>query len=302
MDEKRVPADRLIAEIASRQNGVVSVWQLRRLGIGKDAIDNRVRAGRLHRLHRGVLAVGHAAVTPEGRCVAAVLACGSQSRQAVGSVLDYWGAAVSHRSAASLWGLLAWSGGDIDVVVKRKGARRKRAGIQVHRPRGLPAAAVTLRRGIPVTTPARTISDLEMALASGRPGALPAHQLRRAIRQAGVLDLPLDEADPLDRTRSDLESDLLLICRLHRLPEPEVNVRVGPFLVDFLWRDARLVVETDSYRYHRGRAAFRQDHRRDLRLRRLGHDVVRFSEQQILEEAEEVAEELAASLSRGSKA
>ncbi len=79
-------------------------------------------------------------------------------------------------------------------------------------------------------------------------------------------------------------------------------MRVGPFLVDFLWREERLVVETDAYRYHRGRVAFREDHRRVLRLRRLGYDVVRVSEQQVEEEGEEVAQLVADSLRRGRRA
>jgi very-short-patch-repair endonuclease len=80
------------------------------------------------------------------------------------------------------------------------------------------------------------------------------------------------------------------------LPQPEVNVRIGPYLVDFLWRDRRFVVETDSYLHHRGRAAFRDDHSRDLELMRLGYRVLRLSERQLEAEAERAAEVLAASL------
>jgi very-short-patch-repair endonuclease len=49
------------------------------------------------------------------------------------------------------------------------------------------------------------------------------------------------------------------------------------------------VVETDGYRYHRGRQAFREDRRRDLELRSLGFDVQRLSGEQIDEEPERVA-------------
>lgn len=99
-----------------------------------------------------------------------------------------------------------------------------------------------------------------------------------------------------DRTRSDLERDFLRLCRRHRLPAPEVNVRIGPHLVDFLWRARWLVVETDFYGFHRGRVAFQDDRGRDLDLRRLGFAVIRLSEKQVDEEPERVAEVLHAAL------
>lgn len=146
---------------------------------------------------------------------------------------------------------------------------------------------VTLRHGIPVTTPVRTIADLRRVV--------PERVLRRAIRQAEVSGLPLGPEQG-DRTRSDLEGDFLHLCRRHSLPAPEVNVRIGRDLVDFLWRDERLVVETDSYLYHRGLVAFQEDRDRDLRLKRLGYEVLRISERQLNEEPDLVAETVAAAI------
>jgi very-short-patch-repair endonuclease len=123
-----------------------------------------------------------------------------------------------------------------------------------------------------------------------------ARELRRAIRQASVIGLPIGDEDIGDRTRSDLEQAFLSICRHHRLPRPEVNVRIGPYLVDFHWRERRLVVETDSYLYHRGKAAFQDDRGRDLELMRLGYKVLRLSERQVDEEPERVGETLASVL------
>jgi very-short-patch-repair endonuclease len=156
---------------------------------------------------------------------------------------------------------------------------------------------VTLHRGIPVTTPTRTIADLRRALSAGWAGFVSDRELRKASRQAGVLGLPIGDDSGCDGTRSDLERDFLLLCRRHDLPRPVVNVRVGPYLVDFLWRDRRLIVETDSYLYHRGRAAFQDDRRRDLNLRRRGYEVIRLSELQIDQEPDRVAETLAATFS-----
>jgi len=129
-----------------------------------------------------------------------------------------------------------------------------------------------------------------------RSGAISTWELRRAIRQANVLGLPVEEKDRRDRTRSDLERDFLLLCRRHRLPRPEVNVRIGAYLADFLWREERLVVETDSYRYHRGEVAFHDDRARELELMRLGYHVLRLSEAQIDDAPKDVAEVLHAEL------
>ncbi len=228
--------------------------------------------------------------------MAAVLAVGRVAGQGGRSVLDHWGAAISHRSAAGVWELLPPASAPVDVAVPSDGGKARRAGIRIHRSVSLAPADVTLRGGIPVTTPARTVADLRAATAVRRPGALSERELRRAIRQANVRGLPIDDESGRDRTRSDLERDFLRLCRRHRLPAPEVNVRIGRYLVDFLWRERRLVVETDGYRYHRGRAAFDDDRARDLELRGLGYEVVRLSERQVNEEPGCVAETLRAAV------
>lgn len=222
--------------------------------------------------------------------MAAVLAAGGGPWGA-GKPLEHWRAAISHRSAAELWGLLGPRQGPVDVSVPGNGGKRQRSGIRLHRSLTLLPAHVTLRSRIPVTTPARTISDLRRAV--------PEWELRRATRQAEVFGLSLGDEIGSDRTRSDLEGDFLNLCRRHRLPAPEVNVSIGSDLVDFLWRDRRLIVETDSYQYHRGRIAFQDDRDRDLRLRDAGFEVVRFSEKQLDEEPGRVAEALGRALRVG---
>ena len=235
-----------------------------------DAVLTRVRAGRLHRLHRGVYAVGHSGIGREGRWMAAVLACGE-------------GAVLSHRDAAALWDLLPAADGPVHVTTPSLAGRAVRAGIRLHRSRSLGPISRTRRLGIPVTTAARTLTDL-------RP-VLPAWQWRRAVRQAEFKGLSLGSIET-DRTRSDLERDFLRLCRRHRIPAPEVNVKVGRWTVDFLWRRQRVAVETDFYDYHRGRVAFRDDRVRDLELRRHGFAVHRFSEEQVNECPAEVAADL----------
>jgi very-short-patch-repair endonuclease len=149
-----------------------------------------------------------------------------------------------------------------------------------------------------VTNPAKTIADLRRA-SVGRAPLIKPDELRRAIRQANFLGLPVDDEAESERCRSDLELDFLALCRRFGLPRPEVNVRVGPHLVDFYWRRQRLVVETDGYAAHRGRAAFEDDRGRDLDLRTRGEQVVHFAKKQLDEEPQRVAEVVGAGLRVG---
>ena len=269
MPHKVAPPDLEVARIASRQHGAITAGQLAAAGLGRSAIAARARRGRLHRLHRGVYAVGHAGPSHARAWTAAVLACGP-------------GAVLSHRAAASLWKLLEPEREPVDVSTSLRSGRARQAGIRLHRRRSLGEASKTRRLGIPVTTPARTLTDLR--------GSVPEWQWRRAVRQAEFLGLA--PGFETDRTRSDLEGDFLELARAHGLPRPEVNVRVGSLTVDFLWPERRLAVETDSYAYHRGQAAFQDDRARDLELRRHGFEVRRFSELQINAQPREVGADL----------
>jgi very-short-patch-repair endonuclease len=292
MANKCATADPAIAKIAARQHGVVSAKQLAEAGLGRSTISKRAHDGRLHRVHHGVYAVGHPITHLRGRWMAAVLACGD-------------GAVLSHRSAAALWELLRPMSGPIDVSVPTTGGRRRRDGIRLHRRPSLqqtkpiqsthlpnegaldglvPVGLVTIRHNIPVTTPARTVTDLKACVAP--------RLHRRAIRQAELAGFALGADVKTDGTRSDLERHFLALCRRAGLPAPEVNVRVGRWTVDFLWPAHKLAVETDSYRFHRGAIAFEDDRARDLDLRRRGFKVHRFTERQLEEDASGIVADL----------
>ena len=113
------------------------------------------------------------------------------------------------------------------------------------------------------------------------------------IRQAELKGHHLEGLES-DRTRSDLESLFLDLIRPHRsrIPPPAVNVKLGRWTVDFLWRSKRLVVEVDSFTYHRGSVAFHADHERDLDLRDAGYNVLRFDELHLENESERVIQDL----------
>jgi hypothetical protein len=236
MAKESANPDAVLAALARRQHGVIAFQQLLAAGLGPSSVALRVSAGRLHRLHRGVYAVGHQALTHRGRWLAAVLACGP-------------GAALSHTDAAALWLLLPPDNhpGPVHVTVPGSGGRRRRNGIVVHRSGTLTSAEITRRHSIRVTRPARTIADLAQVLGKER--------VEAAADRARVLGYYVGERREAP-SRSRLERRFLVLCRRHRLPEPEVNVWVGPDRVDFLWREERLVVETDGFETHRTRAAF----------------------------------------------
>jgi very-short-patch-repair endonuclease len=211
--------------------------------------------------------------------MAVVLACGPE-------------AVLSHTSAGELWGMLRLrrppspTGVDvaIHVTVRTEAGRRRRRGIVIHRSRTLEREHITRRLNIPVTTPSRTLTDLRRIL--------PQQQFAAALREAEYLNLPIAEALQPDHTRSELEARFLALCRRHRLPRPDVNVRVGPFTVDFLWPQLRLVVEVDGWEAHRTRSAFEADRERDAQLKLLGYEVVRFSWRQVCERPAHLASTL----------
>ena len=232
MRERLIPR---IAVLARQQHGVVSRAQLREIGLTDNGIARRIRAGTLHRLHAGVYAVGHTALGARGRWMAGVLAAGPC-------------AALSHHSAAALWELRAVHPVDVHVTVPRTGSRA-RPGLRIHRS-GTFHDEVSMRHGIPVTTPARTLLDLAATLAE--------RDLQRTLDEAAVQRLvSVSSLDALARahpghhgsaklkhalqthapgttvTRSELEERFLPLCKRHSQPTPRVNARVAGLEVDF---------------------------------------------------------------------
>jgi hypothetical protein len=259
----------------------------------------------LNTVHRGVYAVGHAPLSTEARWIAAVLACGSR-------------AALSHHSAAALWGLRPTNRSAIDVIAPGR-TGRSRQGIKAHRAGGLRAADITSVRGIPCTTVARTLLDLA--------DVVDRRALERAVNEAEVLRLfdfgaledvlgrvvgrrgapilraVLADYDPkYALTRNELERRFLSLCDGAGVPRPRVNAWVtldgGGEEVDFLWREQRLIVETDGGQVHRTRQAFERDRRRDQRLLCAGWRVVRVTWRQLTREPAQVADTIRVLLRR----
>ena len=296
---RRTHPDSVIAGLAARQHNVVARAQLVAAGLTPHEIDWRLKTGHLHALFRGVHVVGSPNVTQQGRWMAAVLAAGQ-------------GAVLSHRSAAALWGLIAVPDAPIEVIAARGSSARRRA-LVIHRSSSLSPADLTTLDGIPVTAVARTLVDLATRVSErrlreafyradgrrllDRPDLLRCLQLAGSRRGSGVLRelggemrLPLADANP------GLERGFIRFCAERGLPMPEVNAPLGDFKVDCLWLEQRLVVELDSWEFHRGRDSFEADRRRDAWLQLNGFRVVRVTHRRMTQAGDQLERELRALL------
>jgi very-short-patch-repair endonuclease len=276
------PKNRQVWELVRQQHGVISREQLRRLGFTDDAIKHRIAIGRLHRVRRGVFAVGFPDLTPNGRWMAAVLACGD-------------GALLSHSSAAALWRIGFEQRSPIELSLPSR-SHREVPELRIHRHPSLRSGDTTVEFGIPVTTPIKTLIDLSLRL--DRRG------IERAINEADKYDLvhppqlrrALDERageagvailrQILDRrtfrlTKEELERRFLPLARKAGLPVPLTGQWVNEFEVDFYWPDLGLIVETDGLRYHRTPAEQARDRLRDQAHTAAGLTQLRFTHEQV---------------------
>lgn len=276
--------DERIARIAELQRGHISREQLYAVGLTDAAIARRLASGRLIRVHPSVYAVRPALEVPLGREAAALLACGPN-------------AFLSHASAAALWGLCDAASGPVDVTVLRD-RHRKTPGIRGHRSGCLRESDVRVEQGLPATSPARTLLDraathtvkdiareLDEALVVLRllrPDEL-ADLLARSSGHHGaaILRRLLERRTHETITQSEAERLFLNLVRKAGLPEPETQVRIAGYRVDFLWRNERVVFEIDGYRFHTSRTAFDRDRRKDLALKSARYDPNRVSRDQV---------------------
>jgi hypothetical protein len=288
------PVDTKVAEVACAQHGVVAL-PASRARPRRGAIDDRLRAGRLHRVHRAVYAVGHPLLGRHGTWLAAVLAVE--------------GAVLSHRAAAALWGIRASD--VVEVTVHR--AVRPRAAIRIREAR-LPADETCTHDRIPVTTPARTLFDLA--------ALLNAHDLERAFNEAerrrltsptsldalvarypgrrgtpAIKKLLATQSVGANVTKEELEHRFVAFLDDHGIPRPRTNgdlaLHDGTWIKpDCHWPHANLIVELDGGASHHTRHAFERDRARDRKTVVSGHRVVRITWRQLHEDPTTLAAEL----------
>jgi very-short-patch-repair endonuclease len=286
--------DAAIAAIADAQHGILARWQLVALGFSAGAIRNRIANGQLRPLHRGVYAVGHTNLTPNGRRMAAVLACGDD-------------AFLSHNSAARMRGVRYASLSTFDVTVPA-GKRKRRPGIRVHETAALHPEDVTLIDGIPVATIPRTLLDLAPILSADkllntieeadRQHLFDLDAIDKAIARTptrkGVpkLQRVLNAYRPPPFTRSQLEREVHDALAQRALPYHATNQVIHGIEVDIWFPASRLAVQIDTRRYHDSPRAFEYDRRSDFDLQLQWCRVVRITGKRWREERELVLQQI----------
>jgi hypothetical protein len=288
-----------LARLAADQHGVVAARQLTALGFSESAIRRMSERGWLFRIHWGVYAVGHPRLTLHGRWMAAVLACGAD-------------AVLSHHQAAALHNLRRAPWSPIHVTAPW---RREHTGVDCHVARGMRGRPRIIVEGIPVTSVERVFLDMATMLgpqplrslleAAQRKGAFEYDRVAAAIERStghrgiGALRAALALlGDSAPATRSRLEILFLELIRAAGLPEPSVNVIAVGDVVDFHWPQFNLVVEVDSWEYHRLRRPFEEDRRRGNRMGLAHVMLLRYTDKMLREEPERVIAELRAAMAR----
>jgi predicted transcriptional regulator of viral defense system len=285
-----------LAALARRQHGVISRRQLIAGGLSLRTIARWVDSGRLGSLYRSVYVFGHSQMNLRGEWMAAVLACGDR-------------ALLSHRSAAALWALTKRSRRHLAEVTATAG--RGRPGIIVHEG-GIHKDERAVLAHIPVTSVARTLFDLaevvdERGLGrafeeADRLNLLQMKALedvcargygRRALRPIRRL---IEEAHAPVITRTDLEERFALFCREYDIVPTATNVEVLGDEVDSFWPRERVIVELDGYAFHRHRAAFETDRRKDVARQVAGYRAIRITDRRLEREPAAVASEIRALL------
>lgn len=280
-------------ELADSQYGLVAGWQLGDDESGAGAI--RVRSSQLIRVRTGVYTLGHVALSRRGMLMAGVLAAGPDGL-------------LSHQSAAELWEF-----GQPSAVIHTigKSSRLRQHGampgvppLRVHRTNFLHAEDRTTLFGIPVSSVARTFSDIagtESARdlrvqfnTATRDGKLNIKAMRRLLSRTtgkagqAKLEAILSRYHPLHRlTRSELEDLFLELCRAARLPRPRVNEWVLGMKVDIFWPEFGLIVELDSRAFHDDDRGHEEDRERTARLELAGYRVLRLTWAMVTDDRDE---------------
>ncbi len=282
MDALVSTIEQIIGRIAGRQHGIIAWAEMIAAGVSAEQIRHRVKIALLIRVYRGVYSVGHRALTTEGRYLAAVKACGDD-------------AVLCGRAAAYLLGILKAVVPPPPEVATRN--QRRIPGLKTRR---LPVDRRDIMkvRGIPCTTPARTIVDLAPAMDDDSFARL-CHEAgvkyRTTPRQVKTVMARRGRCNGANRIRrvmagetkvalSVLERAFLDVLEAEGLPLPDTNTRVGNHRVDCRWVDQGVTVELDSFRYHNSKHSWDHGYGREREARARGDEFRRFTYDDVFED------------------
>jgi hypothetical protein len=278
-----------IARLAARQHGVVTRAQLHTIGLTDRAVVHLVRSGRLRAASRRVFVVQGSPMTWRQRAFVAVADSRSHG-------------ALSHHSAAALWGLPGFPQEGLHVLVPRgKVDPRVISTARLHSTRRLPPHHLVELDGIRVTSPVRTVFDLSDVLPLGRLARVLDDAWGMRLLRADGLYETLEELRGRGRGRvawmrllveergrsyvapeSGLERTFRRLLERDGQPPMEYQVDLGGegwvARVDAVDRTARLVVQIDSDRFHSSFLDRQHDELQDVALRALGWTVIRITE------------------------
>jgi uncharacterized protein DUF559 len=254
-----------LRKLASGQEDIVAVWQLLGAGWTRAGVAHGVRKGGWRRLHQGVYALTQAPLSRRQLWIAATLTSPA-------SVL-------SHASAGACFGFRPFEGSFETITRPGTGGPKRLGGVLVCRSSTLDGD-ITSRDGIPITTAARALLDLEPQLND--------KATRKAFREA--LRLKVTTIDkvratltrhlhrpgapflgalvtryaklPYHRTRSDPEALALELLHDANIDPPQVNIKIAGEEADLVWLDRKLIIEIDGPQYHQ----FRDEDARKQRI------------------------------------
>lgn len=299
--------DGAILDVAARSAGVCTRAELRRAGIADRTIDRRAAAGLLARVGPGVYQVP-ALTTVDSPYYRAARA--------------HPRGAVSHRSAARLWGFPVPPPGEaepVEVTVPAGSSVRARVpGVLLHSARRWSAEHLAEPRpGLTATGPARTIVDLASTAITDRrlrhvvqaqvvAGAVTADELGAVLHRVGARGVAgagrvrrlvddLGGAEP--RPESELERRLagLLDRRFLRQYRPPWYDGIRG-VVDFADPESRVIVEADGRRWHTAGQAMAEDRRRDRIAAASGWLVLRVTWDDVVSRPEATGAQIAATV------
>lgn len=263
--------------------------------------EGRLERGIFHRLHRGVYAVGHRKLSRDGYLLAALFAAGPT-------------AFLSHRTAAGLYGLRALNMRRIDLTVTARRIR-PRAGLELHCACTAPEPGeVVLRYGLKVSSVPRMLLELSASETEAELERLITQAVRRRIlnherlermlvgrpHHPGVRRLKCAYAAyrPRPERNSSLERDFDRLLEAHpEVPEPQRNVWLGEWELDYYWPEHRLVLELDGGPYHLAVRDIERDRLRDAQLLSAGIVTLRITDRRYNDDPEGAISDLLAALS-----